>query len=153
MLPYRDHTEVLPRAGQLVEGLVAVEDTAVLVRVALQLMVNICVGQRSGQEAVWRVCFPHVFRYKSTNHEFPSLSHGDHLTICGSSCVGFCLMGPCRAVLLNQGTAGRHDNIVCMLLYFCTLENTCHRWAKINKQKNTMKWNKFARNFATQGSS
>ena len=32
--------------------------------VALQLMANVCVGQRSGQEIMWNICFPHMFRYR-----------------------------------------------------------------------------------------
>ncbi len=59
---HRSHAEALPRAGELVERFGGILEQAALCTTALQLMGNICVGQRSGQEAVWRICFPSVFR-------------------------------------------------------------------------------------------
>ena len=36
-------------------------------KVALQLLGNVCVGQTTGQEAVWKVAFPQLFRYRTND--------------------------------------------------------------------------------------
>ena len=58
----RSRTEVLPWLGRLLEEFGGVADKCGLCRTALQLLGNLCVGHAAGQEAVWRVCFPDIFR-------------------------------------------------------------------------------------------
>ena len=59
---YSKNVDIIPRTVSLFNSEATPTDTTSLLKVALQLLGNTCVGYPEGQERVWQLCFPQNFR-------------------------------------------------------------------------------------------
>ena len=61
---YSKNVDILPRTVSLFNSEATPTDMTSLLKVALQLLGNVCIGCPDGQERVWQLCFPQHFRLR-----------------------------------------------------------------------------------------